>query len=227
MNILFLCTANIHRSKTAEDLFTLMYPNHAFMSAGLSEKECKRNGSNLCTEEVIDWADKIYYFEDRHRERFVEYVDKQNLENLNIADEFTYMQSELVGYLVNRVRLHNTFSFRCGETDVLLSNIELFQVDDGWLTHRVTCDIEINGQVFWYKGIAVDRELSEFEHKFRAKLLDWLKERCSKDADGVYEYIDHYLQDLVNDEYLFLNDSNGHKDIEYISFEKRYIRGGG
>lgn len=212
MNILFLCTANIHRSKTAEDLFTPMYPNHSFKSAGLNEKECLRNGSTLCTEGKIAWADKIYYFEKKHRERFVEHVDKQNLENLNIPDEFQYMQPELVALLVERCRLHNTHAFTVGDAEVLLSKIELLQIDRGWLDHRVTCQIEIDGEAFEYKGIAVDRQIKEFEHGFMEKFLGWLEEKADKNAVEISWYVEDYLDGLVDDEYRFCNGLRGHED---------------
>lgn len=38
MNILFLCTANKQRSKTAEELFSVMDKNNHYKSAGLSAK---------------------------------------------------------------------------------------------------------------------------------------------------------------------------------------------
>lgn len=105
MNVLFLCTANIQRSKTAEDLFSARYTDHNFKSAGLSKKECSRNGSTLCTEELLQWADRIYVFEQMHIERIKqhtadEYIDK--IECLNIEDIYKYMQAELIQVLKQR-----------------------------------------------------------------------------------------------------------------------------
>jgi protein-tyrosine-phosphatase len=49
MNILFLCTANLHRSRTAEDYFKSLDSTHTFKSAGLSEKYC----TQLCSVELL------------------------------------------------------------------------------------------------------------------------------------------------------------------------------
>tara|TARA_B110000211_G_C14093327_1_gene560852 strand:- start:200 stop:370 length:171 start_codon:yes stop_codon:yes gene_type:complete len=47
MNILFLCTANLQRSKIAEELFNAANKNHQYKSAGLSEKYVKKANSTL------------------------------------------------------------------------------------------------------------------------------------------------------------------------------------
>ncbi|MBE9396323.1 hypothetical protein IOQ59_03515 [Pontibacterium sp. N1Y112] len=49
MKVLFICTANIQRSLTAEHVCRTLYPEHQFKSAGVSKKECARNNSTLCT----------------------------------------------------------------------------------------------------------------------------------------------------------------------------------
>lgn len=99
MKVLFLCTANIQRSRTAEDLFRNRYPSHSFRSAGLSKKECLRNGSTLCTEDMLRWADVVYVFEEMHKDRIKEHTAHKYLhkiENLEIDDIYLYMQAELV-----------------------------------------------------------------------------------------------------------------------------------
>ncbi|MFS1421962.1 hypothetical protein [Shewanella sp. 10N.286.48.B5] len=53
MNILFLCTANIQRSKTAEELFRAANIGHQYRSASLSAKYVKKANSTLCTEELL------------------------------------------------------------------------------------------------------------------------------------------------------------------------------
>lgn len=99
MNILFLCTANIQRSRTAEELFKSRYPDHSFRSAGLSEKECSRNESTLCTEEMLQWADHVYVFEQMHIDRIEQHTGQRyihKIECLEIEDIYQYMQAELV-----------------------------------------------------------------------------------------------------------------------------------
>lgn len=102
INILFLCTANIQRSRTAEDLCKAEVSEHTFKSAGLSERECHRNGSQLCTIELLEWADQVYVFEPMHEDRIEQYAGSSYLSkvtNLQIPDEFQYMQPELVQLL--------------------------------------------------------------------------------------------------------------------------------
>lgn len=99
MNILFLCTANIHRSKTAEDHFSVEFPVHDFRSAGLSKKECQRNGSTLCTTRMLQWADIVYVFEPAHIDRIREYTGEEfarKIQCLHIDDNYQYMQPELI-----------------------------------------------------------------------------------------------------------------------------------
>lgn len=99
MNILFLCTANMHRSRTAEDFFRTELPLNLYKSAGLSEKECRRNGTVLCTEALLDWADQVYVFEQKHLDRIQAYTREQYLNKiicLNIPDIYQYMQPKLI-----------------------------------------------------------------------------------------------------------------------------------
>ncbi|NMP15865.1 hypothetical protein [Thalassotalea sp. Y01] len=110
MNILFLCTANIQRSKTAEELFRAANKKHQYKSAGLSAKYVQKANSTLCTEEMLQWADQIYVFEEQHIERIQKYtgdVYLPKITNLNIPDEYQYFQRELVLLLLERVKLSN------------------------------------------------------------------------------------------------------------------------
>tara|TARA_R110000737_G_scaffold352084_1_gene396660 strand:+ start:685 stop:1032 length:348 start_codon:yes stop_codon:yes gene_type:complete len=102
MNILFLCTANIQRSRTAEDHFRENYLGHTYKSAGLSEKYCKQHGTTVCTTDLLDWADRVFVMEPMHIERIEDnagkhYLDK--VEHLEIEDIYQYMQSDLVEIL--------------------------------------------------------------------------------------------------------------------------------
>jgi len=112
MKILFLCTSNVHRSRTAEDLFAKRYTQHQFKSAGLSAKYCAKEGSTLCTEEFLSWADKVYVFEKMHIDRIVESVGHQFEDKtfiLNIDDIYGYMDESLCKLLINKLNI-NDFS---------------------------------------------------------------------------------------------------------------------
>jgi predicted protein tyrosine phosphatase len=108
MNILFLCTANLNRSRTAEDFYRSICTQHEFRSAGLSKKLCEKFGTNLCTIDLLSWADKIFVMQDMHVQRIVThvgdlYLDK--VEVLNIEDVYSYMQQELIDKIKSNVRL--------------------------------------------------------------------------------------------------------------------------
>ncbi len=107
MNILFLCTANIQRSKTAEELFRAANKNHQYKSAGLSSKYVQKANSTLCTEEMLKWADQVYVFEQKHIDRIRTHtrdVYLPKITNLNIPDDYQYFQRELVLLLLERVK---------------------------------------------------------------------------------------------------------------------------
>jgi predicted protein tyrosine phosphatase len=112
MNILFLCTANLHRSRTAEDYFRSVDSKHIYQSAGLSEKYCKQYGTRLCNVELLDWADKIFVMEPMHVERITQHTGERYLtkiEVLNIDDIYQYMQPTLVDELVSSEHLSFIF----------------------------------------------------------------------------------------------------------------------
>lgn len=102
MNILFLCTSNIHRSKSAEDYFNVKYPEYTLKSAGLSEKNCNKFGSTLCTLSLLEWSDRVCVMEPMHVERISMYAGDHYLKKvvmLNIEDIYQYMQPELIAIL--------------------------------------------------------------------------------------------------------------------------------
>lgn len=108
MNVLFLCTANLQRSKTAEELFRAANNNHEYKSAGLSAKYVRKANSTLCTEELLQWADRVYVFEQQHIDRIQSHTGEQYVSkiiNLDIPDDFRYFQRELVLLLLESTKL--------------------------------------------------------------------------------------------------------------------------
>ena len=107
MNILFLCTSNIQRSKTAADYFKALDQVNSYRSAGLNERNCRRFGSTLCTEELLAWADRVFVMEQKHVDRIVLHTgDKftSKIINLQIDDVYTYMDKELIEVLIEKTR---------------------------------------------------------------------------------------------------------------------------
>ena len=105
MNILFLCTANKERSRTAQELFSALDKANTYKSAGLSAKYVTKANTTICTEEMLIWAEKIYVFEDAHVERIKKYSGDTFLPkilNLQIKDEYQYFQRKLVLLILER-----------------------------------------------------------------------------------------------------------------------------
>lgn len=76
-----------------------MDKSNDYQSAGLSAKYVEKANSKLCTIEMLQWAHVIYVFEDQHIQRIQENTGSDYLSkivNLDIADEYSYFQKELV-----------------------------------------------------------------------------------------------------------------------------------
>ena len=108
MNILFICSANIQRSKTAEDYFAEKYPHHNFDSAGTNAKICHQEGTNYIDNDMLQWADIIYVMESKHRKKVLEIARGKpfgKIVVLHIPDRFKYFQKELIEILVEKITI--------------------------------------------------------------------------------------------------------------------------
>lgn len=108
MNILFVCSANQNRSKTAEVYFQEKYPQHQFQSAGTNHKECLKNNSQPLTEDLLTWADKAFVMEKHHQEIINKHTNQKyqdKISILDIEDIYTFMQTELIITLKEKITL--------------------------------------------------------------------------------------------------------------------------
>tara|TARA_B110000902_G_scaffold11883_1_gene14312 strand:- start:51 stop:392 length:342 start_codon:yes stop_codon:yes gene_type:complete len=107
-SVLFVCSANVDRSKTAEDYFSAIYPNLEFRSCGTNKSICFQEGSNYLDEEDLEWADVIYVMERKHL-KAIKSFSKLKLSNkieiLNIPDHFKYNDPKLIEVLEGKVSL--------------------------------------------------------------------------------------------------------------------------
>jgi predicted protein tyrosine phosphatase len=103
-NILFVCSLNWHRSKTAEKLFS-KFEQLNVKSAGI-----KKYAETPLTKELIDWADKIYVMDEEHKtfiqEKFRGSKKEDDIINLNIEDKYNYMDPELIDILKEKLNPH-------------------------------------------------------------------------------------------------------------------------
>lgn len=108
-NVLFICTANVQRSKTCQDLFKDHLPDLKILSAGVSKKECRRQGSTLCTEELLEVADVVFTCEPMHKERINQHTANRfsnKILELDIEDRYQYMQLELLEKISEQLQKH-------------------------------------------------------------------------------------------------------------------------
>lgn len=94
MNILFICSRNKWRSRTAETIFR-GNQDHQFKSAG-TEADARIK----VTEKMIQWADLIFVMEKRHRQRlrdrFDDMLRDKQLVVLDIEDDYQYMDEDMI-----------------------------------------------------------------------------------------------------------------------------------
>lgn len=107
-NILFICTANRDRSRTAEFLFQAKYPLYRFRSAGIDRYASERHGGVHVRQYMLDLADRIICMEHCHLEYIVQKIDKRYLskiEVLEIGDHDTFMGPELITKLCEKFKI--------------------------------------------------------------------------------------------------------------------------
>jgi protein-tyrosine phosphatase len=106
-NVLVVCGKNKKRSKTAEFIFK----NDGRLnirSAGLSPKSERK-----VTAQDLDWADLVFVMETDHRNKIWDLYRQFTLppiEVLDIADEYEFMDEELVDMLFDK--MNHTFKNR-------------------------------------------------------------------------------------------------------------------
>ncbi|TYB73030.1 phosphotyrosine protein phosphatase [Bizionia saleffrena] len=106
MKILFVCSANKQRSKTAEDYFSSKYDTHEFLSAGTNIKICRKEGTTELTENLLEWAEVVYVMEKRHLEQIQKHTGSRYYSKiiiLDIADIYKYYDGDLIALLEEKV----------------------------------------------------------------------------------------------------------------------------
>jgi predicted protein tyrosine phosphatase len=102
MNILFVCSRNKWRSRTAETIFK-DNQLHQVRSAG-TENDARIR----VNEKLLNWAELIFVMEKRHKQRLLEkfehVLDGKEIVILDIEDNYQYMDEELIETLKVSVR---------------------------------------------------------------------------------------------------------------------------
>jgi predicted protein tyrosine phosphatase len=100
-NVLFICSRNKWRSPTAEQVWK-NHPELAVSSAGTSP-----NAKRTVNAKMMQWADVIFVMEQKHKNRlkaqFGHLSTYKDIQVLDIADEYQYMDNELVSIIKQSV----------------------------------------------------------------------------------------------------------------------------
>ncbi|MDP7115728.1 MAG: phosphotyrosine protein phosphatase [Candidatus Woesearchaeota archaeon] len=97
MKVLFICNQNLHRSKTAEKIFSSKFETK---SAGLYNEK-------PVNEKQVSWADLVVVMEDQQRKELSVRFPKQYLQkqiiSLNLPDIYNFEDAELITKLKSKV----------------------------------------------------------------------------------------------------------------------------
>lgn len=99
-NLLIVCGRNKKRSRTAEHIFKNDY-RFNIRSAGLSPKSDRKISEN-----DLNWADVVFVMESEQRAKIrslYSHLEMPLIEILNIADDYEFMDDELVEMLSDRI----------------------------------------------------------------------------------------------------------------------------
>jgi predicted protein tyrosine phosphatase len=105
--LLFVCSRNQWRSPTAAALFK-DDDLYVARSAGTSDSARIKIAPGL-----IRWADKIFVMEKRHlaiiHRKYASEIEGRSIFNLNISDDYQYMDAELIDILRSRLAEYLNF----------------------------------------------------------------------------------------------------------------------
>ncbi|MDB5226692.1 MAG: protein tyrosine phosphatase [Bacteroidota bacterium] len=107
MKVLFVCSRNQWRSPTAENIYKKY--NHLQVRSAGTEPSARVK----LTAKTIIWADIIFAMEKRHKlriqEKFPIEAQLKEIIVLDIADEYKYMDEELIREIQSKVDHHLGF----------------------------------------------------------------------------------------------------------------------
>lgn len=66
-----------------------------------------KEGTTILTDEMLDWADKVFVMESKHRKTIRSYSNGNNIKKvkvLNIPDNFEYFDKALIKSLVEKTQ---------------------------------------------------------------------------------------------------------------------------
>jgi predicted protein tyrosine phosphatase len=105
-NILFVCSANVNRSPSAELWFTIRNPENKYESAGSCRAACRIHGGNYVSEEQLQWADRIICMEERNRKEIESsHIVSDKIEVAGIPDVFGFLSIPLIFAIIDNITI--------------------------------------------------------------------------------------------------------------------------
>jgi predicted protein tyrosine phosphatase len=107
-NIIFICTANKDRSRTAEIYFQNKHPEHRFRSAGINKYLSERHGGIYLKKYMLDIADRIICAEQVHCDWIAQNIDKKYLSKIEVlflGDTMSFMHPDLIKTLEEKFKI--------------------------------------------------------------------------------------------------------------------------
>lgn len=100
MKILFVCTGNVDRSRTAEEMFQ-----------GMKGYEMKSAGTSIAanvslTKDMVEWADWVFVMETKHEKAVLKLAPNawEKTECLEIPDKYYHNEPALRKILIEKLR---------------------------------------------------------------------------------------------------------------------------
>lgn len=111
MNVLFICTANRERSRTAEIYYQYKYPTSRFRSAGTNKYLSEKYGGIALKRYLIEIATKIICFEYEHFDHIVKTYGEGIMVGkavyiINVGDTGNFMSNDLIKTIDAAINKH-------------------------------------------------------------------------------------------------------------------------
>lgn len=107
-NILFVCSANVKRSPSAEAWFKWIAPENEYNSAGANRAACKIHGGTYVSKPQLQKADRIICMEERNRKDLEKTFGNEfsnKTEVSGIPDNYNFMEVELLFEFMDKIKI--------------------------------------------------------------------------------------------------------------------------
>ncbi len=105
-NILFVCSANVKRSPSAEFWFSCTASQNNYSSAGSSEFACRKYGGNYLQKYDLENADRIICMENRNKSDIEKNFGSgynPKIEVAGIKDHYEFLQLDLIYEFIDKI----------------------------------------------------------------------------------------------------------------------------